>query len=74
MNRRAKITKRAVEGVVPPTSGEINLWDSEVPGFSLRIRSTESKVCVVEYRNRGRRPRARSGRRGAESRGGCHLG
>ncbi len=57
MNRRAKITKRMVDTVVAPESGETNLWDSEVPGFSLRIRSSGSKVYVVEYRNRGQRKR-----------------
>jgi integrase len=57
MNRRVRITKRMVEGVEIPSSGEVNLWDSEVPGFSLRVRSTGSKVYVVEYRNRVQRKR-----------------
>ncbi len=57
MSRRTKITKRAVDAIVPPTSGEINLWDSEVPGFGLRVRSTGSRVYVVEYRNRAQRKR-----------------
>jgi integrase len=55
--RRVKITKRMVDAVVPPTAGEMNLWDSEVPGFSLRVRSTGSRVYVVEYRNRTQRKR-----------------
>ena len=50
MSRRAKITKRAIDAIVPPASGEINLWDSEVPGFGLRVRYTGSRVYVVEYR------------------------
>ncbi|HKI01168.1 MAG TPA: site-specific integrase [Thermoanaerobaculia bacterium] len=57
MRRRVKITKRMVDGVVLPASGEVNLWDSEVPGFSLRVRSTGSRVYVVEYRNRAQRKR-----------------
>jgi hypothetical protein len=55
--RRVKITKRMVDSVVAPASGEVNVWDSEVPGFSLRVRSTGSKVYVVEYRNRAQRKR-----------------
>jgi integrase len=57
MNRRVKITKRMVDGMAPPTSGEVNLWDSEVPGFSLRVRATGSKVYVAEYRNQAQRKR-----------------
>jgi integrase len=57
MTRRVKITKRLVDGTEIPPSGEINLWDSEVPGFSLRVRATGSKVYVVEYRNRSQRKR-----------------
>lgn len=57
MHQRVKITKRTVDGIDPPTSGEVNLWDSEVPGFSLRVRSSGSKVYVVEYRNRANRKR-----------------
>src|SRR4051812_34084798 len=57
MSRRAKITKRAIDAIVPPASGEINLWDSEVPGFGLRVRYTGSRVYVVEYRNRAQRKR-----------------
>lgn len=57
MSRRTKMTKRAVDAIVPPASGEINLWDSEVPGFGLRVRYTGSRVYVVEYRNRAQRKR-----------------
>jgi integrase len=57
MNRRVRITKRMVDGIAPPASGEVNLWDSEVPGFSLRVRATGSKVYVAEYRNQAQRKR-----------------
>jgi Arm DNA-binding domain len=57
MNRRVKITKRMVDGIALPASGEVNLWDSEVPGFSLRVRATGSKVYVAEYRNQAQRKR-----------------
>lgn len=57
MSRRTKLTKRVVDAIVPPASGEVNLWDSEVPGFGLRVRYTGSRVYVVEYRNRAQRKR-----------------
>jgi integrase len=57
MSQRVKITKRMVDGIAPPVSGEVNLWDSEVPGFSLRVRATGSKVYVAEYRNQAQRKR-----------------
>jgi integrase len=57
MGRRLKLTKRTVEGTAAPQSGEINLWDSEVPGFGLRLRAGGSRVYVVEYRNREQRKR-----------------
>lgn len=54
---RVKITKRTVDAVVVPAEGEVNIWDSEVPGFSLRVRSTGSKTYIVEYRNSAQRKR-----------------
>lgn len=54
---RVKVTKRTVDAVVVPAEGEVNIWDSEVPGFSLRVRSTGSKTYVVEYRNSAQRKR-----------------
>jgi integrase len=57
MNPRIKLTKRVVDAVTPPVSGEVNLWDSEVPGFSLRVRATGSRVYVAVYRNEEHRKR-----------------
>jgi integrase len=57
MARRVKLTKRLVEGTAAPESGELNLWDSEAPGFGLRVRAGGSRVYVVEYRNREQRKR-----------------
>ena len=57
MGRRVRLTKRLVEGAAAPQAGEINLWDSEAPGFGLRVRAGGSRVYVVEYRNREQRKR-----------------
>ncbi len=32
---KAKITKRVVDGAVPPTNGEGRIWDTDVKGFML---------------------------------------
>jgi integrase len=57
MGRRVRLTKRLVEGTAAPQTGEVNLWDSEAPGFGLRVRAGGSRVYVVEYRNREQRKR-----------------
>jgi integrase len=44
---QAKITKRAVDAA---TTADGWLWDTEVRGFGLRIRSDDHKTYIVEYR------------------------
>ncbi len=50
-----KITKRLVESAEPRT-GEYFIWDSEIPGFGLRVLASGRKSFVVQYRA-GRRSR-----------------
>lgn len=47
----AKLTKRAIDALVPPETKHIILWDSEVKGFGLRIMASGVKTFVVQYRN-----------------------
>jgi hypothetical protein len=47
---KAKITKRVVDGAVPPTNGEARIWDTEVKGFMLRIYPTGRKVYAIKCR------------------------
>ena len=47
---KAKITKRVVDGAVPPTNGEARIWDTDVKGFMLRIYPTGRKVYAVKCR------------------------
>src|SRR5271157_4543601 len=51
---KAKITKRLVDGLKPgPTDRTI--FDSEVPGFAVRVRKTGGMSYAVEYKaGRGR--------------------
>src|SRR3546814_12662436 len=46
-----KLTKRAIDTLVPPKAKQIILWDTEVKGFGLRIMASGIKIFVVQYRN-----------------------
>lgn len=46
----AKITKRAVDALEIPTTGETRLWDTEVKGFHIRAHPTGRKVYALRYR------------------------
>lgn len=46
----AKITKRTVDALPLPTTGESRLWDTDVKGFCVRTYPTGRKVYAVRYR------------------------
>jgi integrase len=48
---RIQITKRSVDAVEPPPTGELKLWDVELRGFGLRVRAGGTKSYIVQYRN-----------------------
>ncbi len=45
-----KLTKRTLDSVPKPTH-DVFLWDDEVPGFGLRIKSSGVRSFIVQYRN-----------------------
>ncbi len=47
---RAKITKRAVDGVPIPSQGEARLWDTDLKGFLLRVYPSGRRVYAVKCR------------------------
>jgi integrase len=47
---QGKITKRAVDGLVPAGAAETALWDSEVKGFGVRARPGGAKSYILHYR------------------------
>jgi integrase len=52
--RRAKLTKRVVDAT-RPEGKRVILWDTELPGFGLRIEPSELKTFVARYRAGGGR-------------------
>jgi integrase len=49
-----KLTQPAVERLKPPASGRVEYWDSQLPGFGLRISASGRKSWVVMYRVSGK--------------------
>ena len=47
---KAKLTKRTVDAVQPPTEGEVWIWDTDIKGLILRVRATGRKVYALRYR------------------------
>src|SRR5262245_35596721 len=50
LDRKAKITKRTVDSITTPSAGEPRVWDTEVKGFFLRVRSSGRRTYCVKYR------------------------
>jgi hypothetical protein len=48
---RIQITKRSVDAIEPPPTGEIKVWDVELRGFGLRVRAGGTRSYIVQYRN-----------------------
>jgi hypothetical protein len=49
-----KLTQPAVERLKPPTSGRVEYFDSQLPGFGLRVSETGRKTWIVMYRINGK--------------------
>jgi integrase len=59
-----RLTKRTVDAEAP-SAGERFVWDSELPGFGLRVFPTGRKTYVIQYRNgTGRTRRLTLGKHG----------
>lgn len=61
----AKLSKRTIDALSIPKSGQIFVWDSVIKGFGIRIGATGTKTFVIQYRNdEGRLRRVKIGRFG----------
>ena len=52
-----RLTDIIARKTLPPSRGQILLWDAEVRGFALRITPGGAKSFVVDYRAQGRERR-----------------
>jgi integrase len=56
-----KLTQAAVNNLKPPARGRIEVWDSQLPGFGLRISDTGRKTWQAFYRVDGKVVREKLG-------------
>ena len=49
-SRKARISKRTVDAMPIPETGELRLWDTDLKGFFLRVYSTGRRVYALKYR------------------------
>ncbi len=52
-----KLTKRAVEQAKPLDKKDLFLWDSELPGFGLRVYPSGRRKYIIQYRTKSHRQR-----------------
>jgi integrase len=53
-NQRVKLTKRVVEGLEANPTKRIEMWDTEVTGFYVRVYPTGKKTYFLQFRNKNR--------------------
>ncbi len=49
---RVKLTKRVVDALRPMPGRDVVLWDSQLPGFCVRVKPSGVRSYAIQYRNR----------------------
>lgn len=62
---KCKIAKRTVESVAPEPR-DVFLWDTEIPGFGVKVTPRGKRVYILQYWYGGRSRRCTIGRHGAD--------
>jgi hypothetical protein len=62
---RIRLTKSAIDSLLPSPESDVVYWDAGCPGFGIKITPKGRKVFIVLYRTGGADSRARSGCREA---------
>src|SRR5690349_7400877 len=52
-----RLTDTFVRKLLPPTRGQLIIWDSDVKGFALRVTKGGARSFVLDYRTGGRQRR-----------------
>jgi integrase len=52
-----KLTKRAIDAIRPRSGADVFAWDSELPGFGIRVKPSGARSFIIQYRNRNGRSR-----------------
>lgn len=62
-----RLSKRNVESIAVPAKGkkDIMLWDADLKGFGVRIKSSGVRTYLIQYRHNGRSRRLTLGKHGA---------
>jgi integrase len=47
-----RLSKRFIDGIAVPATGDTFAWDSELPGFGLRTKPSGVKTFLIQYRNK----------------------
>lgn len=47
-----KITKQLIDSTAAPAAGDTWLWDTDLPGFGVRIQASGRKTYVLRYRTK----------------------
>src|SRR5271155_17882 len=54
---KANLTHSVVDALKSPKTGQIDYWDTKLPGFGLRVSMGGTKTWLVRYRQNGHRRR-----------------
>ncbi len=52
-----KLTKRTIDAMKPKAGGDLFAWDSELPGFGVRLKPSGATSFIIQYRNKNGRSR-----------------
>ena len=62
---RAKLTKRTVDSAAPGVRDAF-VWDTELPGFGLKVTPKGARIFLLQYWKDGRARRLTLGRYGSD--------
>ncbi|TDI82224.1 MAG: DUF4102 domain-containing protein, partial [Caldithrix sp.] len=52
-----RLTKRIVEAAEPDPNRDVFVWDTQLPGFGLRVYPSGKRKYILQYRTKSNRQR-----------------